>query len=317
MSRWVDRSQGIAGAVLTACIGDALGAPYEGDPEFGALVATGPVSDYHRRIRYEPGAYSGGSELLLIQISAIANNPDRWQEDTADRLCRWVLQGARAGLTTQAAVVRLRSGKSWTESGIVRGPQGTAGLMRSAGAALASAGDPVLAAELAREACLITHRWPESLRASRTLGYSLASLVSGGHHHPYDAIAEGCRLAGPGLMTERVLRAIELAQGTTEDGAAVAELGRGGHVHESFPTAVYFAVKYAGDIPTTLSHCAWRTSQGDTDSICFLAGLVAGATAGVSGVPSYWLSALRRRELLQRAALKLHLARGIKAAGVA
>lgn len=316
MNKWVDTSQGIAGAVLAASIGGALGAPYEGDPEFGALVATRPVIDYRPRIRYEPGSYSGGSELLLIQISGIVNASDRWQEDTAERLCGWVLQGARAGLTTQAAVVRLRSDKPWTESGVERGPQGTAGLMRSAAAALASADDPCAAAELAREACLITHRWVESLTAARILGYALASLVSSEGVHPYDAVNEACRRAGPGLMAQRVYRALELAEGPATDEGAVAELGKSSHVHEAFPVAVYFAVKYAGDIATTLSHCAWRTSQGDTDSICFLAGLIAGATAGTIGIPGAWLSALRHRELLQRAALKLQLCPQIRTAGV-
>ena len=117
-------------------------------------------------------------------------------------------------------------------------------------------------------------------------------------------------------MAQRVYRALELAEGPATDEGAVAELGKSSHVHEAFPVAVYFAVKYAGDIATTLSHCAWRTSQGDTDSICFLAGLIAGAKAGTTGIPSTWLSALRRRELLQRASLKLHLSPQIRTAGV-
>jgi ADP-ribosylglycohydrolase len=315
MSRWVDPSQSIAGAVLAASVGDALGAPFEFSPEFGGLVADGPVTDYQPRIRHEPGSYSGGSELLLIQTSAIVNTAHRWQEDTGHRLSRWVVQGARAGLTTQAAVVRLRSGKPWTESGIEKGPQGTAGLLRSAAAALVSTDDPRHAADLAREACLITHRWRESLSAARTLGYCLAALVSDPLLHPHDALIDGCGLAGPGQMGQLVRRALELAEGDVADDVAVLELGKSSHVHEAFPTAVYFAVKYAGDVPTALSHCAWRTSQGDTDSICFLAGLIAGATVGVAGIPSPWLSDLTRRELLQRAALKLHLAKGIRTQG--
>lgn len=306
MSIRVQKSQKIAGAVVGAAVGDALGVPYENEPETGALVAEGPVTEFVGWHRNQPGTYAGDTELFVVQASAIIAQPERWQQETMERLCRWVEQGGTLAHTTAMAVVRVRSGEPWYAAGITEGPQGVAGVVRGAAAALAAVDDPRRAAEAAAEACSLTHKWPPSLGGARLLGHALSTLINCDDCHPFDAVADALSVYGEGVMGERARLALALVDSATSDADAVAALGRGNWITECLPSAIYFAAKYGGDFPRTISYCVWRCAGGDTDSIAFLAGLMAGAAAGLAGIPSPWLNGLRRRELLQRCALRLH-----------
>ena len=103
-------------------------------------------------------------------------------------------------------------------------------------------------------------------------------------------------------------KALELAGEDLDDLDAIHELGMGWVGDEALAIAVYCAVRHQGDIDATL--IAAVNHSGDSDSTGAIAGNIAGARAGFSGIPEKYLDRLELRDLILELADDLWLSDG-------
>ena len=91
-------------------------------------------------------------------------------------------------------------------------------------------------------------------------------------------------------------KAADLANGSKADLDAVHLLGEGWVGEEALAIAVYCALRHEGDFDATL--IAAVNHKGDSDSTGAIAGNIAGAQAGLSGIPAKYTENLELRDLI-------------------
>ena len=91
-------------------------------------------------------------------------------------------------------------------------------------------------------------------------------------------------------------KAVDLANGDTDDVKAIHQLGEGWVGDEALAIAVYCALRYSGDIDRTL--IAAVNHNGDSDSTGAIAGNIVGAQVGLSGIPAKYTEKLELKDLI-------------------
>ncbi|EAR26242.1 hypothetical protein A20C1_10184 [marine actinobacterium PHSC20C1] len=307
----------ILGALATAMIGDALGAPTEQRSirEIRELFG-GRVEEF-----FEPPAdspYSKGrkaaqitddsSQMLMLAQVFIDNDGEITARDVANMVLKWSENPAYfphfAGPSTRRAVEALRNGADPETIG-AEGRETTmgtsnGGAMRVAPAGLVHPGDVEGAVKAAAITCQPSHftnvgvagagaiaaAVAVALRDNATMTEVVRAAREGARQGAIIGGANGRDSAGASVVA-RIDQAVAIAMTSNDLDEAVARIadsvGSGLHAAEAVPAAIGCFVAAGGDPWWTVVAAA--NIGDDTDTVACMAGSIAGAFSGFERVP--------------------------------
>lgn len=293
-------------ATLVGCaIGDALGNPFEMKPMASPLLKEwdGLFKKGGTFWKGEPGQYTDDTLMSIALAASIIEKQGFDPEHVAQAYLNWYNTGNTRGIgtTTAGAMMHLKIGASWQESGATHnhdgrptGGNGTA--MRASPIGLWYRKDPKGLLESAMLDASITHNSFEPKMGSVAVALGVAMLANG-TYAPRDLTAEVADVVADSEVKEKLLLAQELIDDEVEHFAALARIGSGGYVPEtvgaafyclgatsSFKDAVVLAVK----------------AGGDTDTTAAVAGALAGTYYGLDDIDSEYKDKVENFSLLQQ-----------------
>jgi ADP-ribosylglycohydrolase len=161
----------------------------------------------------------------------------------------------------------------------------------------------------------ITHTDPKAMIGALAVARLAAWAVEHDANHPPSIEEVSDLLVQPGVDEPQWQRlACETREGFSA-GLSVSEFaaklglenGVTGYICHTVPVAIYAWLRHYGDFRSTVE--AVLDCGGDTDTVGAIAGALAGATVGMSGIPVSWLDGIvdwpRSVRLLQRVAERL------------
>jgi ADP-ribosylglycohydrolase len=301
----------IAGSLMAAAIGDALGAPTEGcsraaiTHRYGGLVRDfQPHAADASAVGLRPGEATDDTSQLLAFARALITcsgelDAARWTAVLRD----WLLTSPKARLAGPSTKRLLHSGEErpsgWLDDATVGATNGAA--MRVAPAGLVCPGDVERAVGVAWVCCQPTHDTQVAAAAAGAIAGGVAvALTSRGD---LAAVVGACRRGaqlGEALgrregrqvparsVADQIELAVSAAAGTPGLEIALdqiaARVGTSGLAVESIPAAIGVLVAARGQPYEAI--VAGASIGGDCDTIASMAGALAGAFRGLEGIPT-------------------------------
>jgi poly(ADP-ribose) glycohydrolase ARH3 len=288
------------GALLGTALGDAVGAPFEGqrrvDPgEVEAWLASDDelvwTDDTAMTIGLARSLRARGGTVDLQHLGdtfAAAFRAEPWRGYGAGP--PRIFAAAARGASYVEAAAALFGGT---------GSYGNGAAMRAAPAAIVGGGDLELVAAIARAQARVTHAHPLGQDGAALLALSVAAVATDRGDDPAVAIAATL----DHLETRELHAATEAALllGPTAAPTSIArQLGNGIAALEAVPAAIAAFLGAADDPRAVLVRAV--TIGGDTDTIAAMAGALAGTRVGASVLPADLLDRLEARDdLIHRA----------------
>lgn len=274
----VDRARGV---LVGLAVGDALGAPVEFEPpaairgrraELFALPGGGSFG-------WAPGEFTDDTQMALVLASHLRARGGQLDQDAlAHEFARWAQNAADVGNQTRAVLGAVTRGERWQDAvrSLAPDAEGNGSLMRVAPVALASA-SLESALELAAAQSVVTHPNATCVAACQFLARLLWAALATGE---LDVSA-----AAANLRVESVQRAVAASRETGEPAMS-------GWVLHTL-TGALWAVRGASSFEDAL----WRAVAlgHDADTVGAVAGALAGARWGMSGIPDFLSARLQSR----------------------
>ena len=286
-----------AGALVGLAVGDALGATLEFSerdtfPLHTELTGGGPFN-------VPRGAWTDDASMALCLAESLVAKGGLNPGDVMDRLCAWWLKGENSvtghcfdiGLTTRDALARFRANGQPFAGVPDPDTAGNGSLVRVAPVAIFRQGWSRAAVIEASEQSRLTHAAAECVEACELLAhYMTRALIGCGG----DLSLEPLEWLGE----SRIAR---IASGEWRGKArgAIRSSGYVVHTLEAALWAVAQAESFEGAVIAAVN------LGDDSDSVGAVAGQLAGAIWGLSGIPDRWLGPLAWRERIEVLALKL------------
>ncbi len=296
-SRLESYSMNKIGTLVGCAIGDALGNPFEMKPAASPLLQRwdGLFKAGGTFWKGMAGQYTDDTLMsIALSTSLIAQNGFN-PEDVAKEYLAWYESGNTRGIgsTTAGAMVNLKLGANWQESGLTRsfdgkpaGGNGTA--MRAAPLGLAYRHDLGRLLEVAMQDASITHNALEPKMGSIAVALGTALLSMG----DVPVVKHSAMGAFPGVinvisetecvLTEKMKLAYSLWQEEVPPRQALAQIGTSGYVPETVAAAFYCLAA-----TENFKDCVVMAVRagGDTDTTAAVAGALAGTYYGLEGIP--------------------------------
>lgn len=274
------------GALVGVAVGDALGAPFEGYPRVSMEQLQDVVAG-HDLLRYtDDTAMTIGLARSLLDRGGFdgphlaATFTDQYRAEP------WrgygegpphVFGMLEAGVAWDEAAKRLFGGQ---------GSLGNGGAMRVAPAALAAFPDLDRTARIARDSARVTHAHHLGMEGAAFQASAISLLLQGVGSEGAQAVVAALQphVRSP-VFRERLDRVAALPPdpGPQE---VVARFGNGITALESVPTALAACLLHLDSFRDAV--CFAISLGGDTDTIGAMAGALAGAHHGESGIPMAW-----------------------------
>jgi ADP-ribosyl-[dinitrogen reductase] hydrolase len=283
------------GALVGLAVGDAVGTTLEfrakpSRPILTDMVGGGPF-------KLKPGQWTDDTAMALALADWLANDPDLDPAELASRFVRWYEDGEYSctgtcfdiGNATRAALDRfVESGEPLAGSTNPR-TAGNGALMRLSPVAIRYWTDRERLAEIAKLQTLTTHGAEECVDTSIRFAGLLADVISG---KPLSNALRGDLISGIGSNWRGAHRNRIQGTGYVVDclNAALWAVSR----TTSFRSAILLAANLGDDADTTAA----------------VAGQLAGAVYGLSGIPKEWLERLAWRQRIESLADQLFKAGG-------
>lgn len=284
MARWVSsasRADRFTGALLGVAVGDALGAPYEGLTAADVFFMFGSAASLTSNPSGDELRYTDDTEMTIGVAEALADDgeiraarlvrafaenyhPDRGYGEGA----RKVLHAMCTGGDHAAVAAHLFPGGSFGNGAAMR--------VAPVGLLFADSFDTVW--EQARLSALPTHTHPLGIEGAQVLALAVAWAVRATEFDRKALYRELLARATTEEFRWHLSFAAKLKPSDPLHG-----LGSTLHAHRSVVTAIAcFAAS-----PTSFEHvCARAIGLGDdTDTLCAMAGALAGAFAGGGAIP--------------------------------
>ena len=292
-----DRSQGGArdravGALLGLAIGDALGTTleFEAKPTYAVLqdiVGCGPFD-------LRAGEWTDDTSMALALADSLLHDPALDPHDLMGRFVSWKRDGNYSctgacfdiGNATRASLEQFMRDGNPIAGSVAADASGNGALMRLAPVAIRHWRHRDALQRVAVLQTRTTHGAPATVAASLALGGMLAQAIGG---EPLPSI-----LASPDAAIEGGWKNLPRA---AVEGS--------GHVTRSLQAAIW-AVSRSTDFRSAVLLAA--NLGDDADTTAAIAGQLAGATYGATGIPGAWLAGLAWRDRLETAATDLFTA---------
>ena len=286
--------------VLKACLlggalGDSIGLPSEGmTARRIARLRPGPL---RQALVFGKGMVSDDTEHAVMTLLSLMDHDGDSRKFSAALACRlrWWLASVPAGigLATARSLVKLWLGFKPAHSGVYSAGNGP--LMRT----------PVIGAwfgdesekrnEFVRASTLITHRDPRATEAAQMVAHTVALVATGTWSE--DEILERLQtdITSDDLrMRFQKLRECLGAGESVEDYANSISKKPGfvsGFAPDTACVAIYAWLRHRGDFRMTVESVV--KAGGDTDTVGFVAGSIAGVECGPDHLVPDWLANLR------------------------
>lgn len=282
------------GSLVGLAVGDAVGTTLEFKgrdtyPVLTDMIGGGPFA-------LKPGEWTDDTSMALALAASLLNTDPFDAEDLMRRFVQWRDEGAYSsngrcfdiGITVSGALQRWKRTSDPIAGDTDPQTAGNGSLMRLAPVALRHWNDREALRKVAAQQSLTTHGAAEAVSAC--VGF--ADMLS-------DAIE--------GLPRSQVLRPssgayatrIEAILGGSWRGKAREEIRASGYVAHSLEAAIW-SVGRTGDFRSAILIAA--NLGEDADTTAAIAGQLAGALYGYSGIPSEWLAKLAKRSEIEAAA---------------
>lgn len=284
------------GCLAGLAIGDALGTTVE----FSPRGSFDPITDIlgGGPFKLQAGQWTDDTSMALCLADSLLARGTLEARDLMDRFVRWWVEGYNSptgtcfdiGATTRAALDRYRrSGDPMAGSRDARSA-GNGSIMRLAPVAIRWFHDPVRAMAMARLQGATTHAAAEAVDACALLADILASAIAGA---PKAAALD--RPADPAWAPK--IQAIARGEWRSK---TRAQIRSSGYVVDTLEAALWCTDR-AGDFEGAVLLAA--NLGEDADTVAAVTGQIAGALAGLSGIPGRWLDRLAwRAEIVAKAA---------------
>lgn len=303
-----DRADRIRGGVVGVLVGDAFGVPYEFSaadrlPPLEQLAMT-PPPGWPRAHDVPDGTWSDDGAQTLALLDSLLDHGTLDPQDFAQRLLQWRDEGRYAvdsrvfdiGIATARALEHVAAGVPTTECGLDGDrDNGNGSLMRALPLALLSSGDDARLITDAVAQSSVTHRHPRTLACVAYYCLWATELLEGQDSVlAWDAALARFEAAAPSQLrrefSSSVLSELDApVQGT-------------GYVVHSLLAARWLLATF-DDYADVLRHAV--ALGDDTDTTAAIAGGLAGARAGLGGIPAQWRGSLRGRDILDPILAKL------------
>jgi ADP-ribosyl-[dinitrogen reductase] hydrolase len=288
------RAHRVAGALIGTAVGDALGAPFEFGPpgRFSARFpspARGVKTEMcgGGSLGWEPGEFTDDTQMALLVATSLVDRGGLDEADVFDRFRTW-LQAGPPDVGNQTRAV-LGSGRPWdvaaashfAESGHAAG---NGSLMRTTPAAIRFSREGQTATmDAARRISALTHGDPSTGEGCAIFHELVRVALDGGD--PLAALPATLELVDP---EHREKWATVLAPDWTPDQATE----RNGAAWPTLGSAVW-ALRHGRDFAEVMRLVI--DLGGDTDTVAAVAGGLAGAVFGITGIPMRWTSVVHGR----------------------
>lgn len=286
------------GALLGLAVGDAIGTTLEFKPKdrywpIDDMLGGGPF-------RLKAGEWTDDTSMAFALGESLLSHDPFDEKDLMQRFCAWADKGEYShsgtcfdiGITVSGALARFRKTGNPVAGSTDPQSAGNGSLMRLAPVPIRFAFDPEKLKEVARRQSCTTHGADEAVEACAAYAGLIAEAIRGGRKDDVlsprswpgpERVAAAMRMETPGWSRERV---------------------RGsGYVIHSLEAALW-AVGNAGDYREAVLLAA--NLGEDADTTAAIAGQLAGALWGASGIPQEWLARLAWADRITDLADRLH-----------
>jgi ADP-ribosylglycohydrolase len=310
----------VLGCMLTAAMGDAIGAPSEAlsrveiAEKFGGPLTTFEDSsdNYYARGNITGEVTDDASQMYEMAKAVVKTKGDLSVDAAAQALITWSKSYPKyyprnAGPTTSLVINDLIAGKDPTEVGRVgktygRGTSNGAA-MRVAAAGLCSPNDLEKAIKTAIIMTMPSHGTQHAYAGASAIacGISKAMMPDANIYSVLKACIYGAengekigmseaRIASGSSLFPKILKAVEISLSSHSIEEALAllekEIGNDGSIQVSVSVAIGIFAAAGGNPEATILGGA--NIGGDTDTIACIAGMLAGAYSGYSKLPGDW-----------------------------
>jgi len=298
----MDEIERFRGALLGLACGDAVGTTVEFMPRGSFAPVTdmlggGPFS-------LAAGKWTDDTSMALCLAESLIQMGRCDPADQMARYANWYEWGYWSstgicfdiGITTKGAIHQfLLTGEALAGSSDPEAA-GNGSLMRLAPVAMRFGHDEQLVQDMAALSSQTTHAAAECLDSCRVFAVALSRALRG---LPKERILD---LAGLPIESAKI-RAIAAADHTVKP---VGQIMGSGYVADSLEAALWCFARHNNFRDTILE----AVNLGDdTDTTAAIAGQLAGATYGVTGIPSSWIDRLHLAQEITSLADALHRAR--------
>lgn len=301
----MDLKEKFKGALVGGAVGDALGAPYEGQPRESLLAAKLRLTEFVRMGGYPLGQFTDDTQLTLV----LAESLIRFGRVDGDQLGRsmselWVDQRiVGPGRATTASMRRLLDGVPWQEAGAGPGEAGNGAAMRAGPMGLWHFDRTEELVRDTVEVSRITHRDDRAVAGAVAMAGAVAHVLRQPKVVPDVFVREVGELAGrvhAGLG--EAIGELERLQGLPEKDALpwIASSGAeevppadiyhgiSGYVFPTVLAVFYFFLRYHEDFEICL--CETIRAGGDVDTTAAMVGTLFGAHHGYDALPRHLAS---------------------------
>ncbi len=232
--------------------------------------------------------------MTLLSLHESNGDPDLFAKALAKRL-RWWLAGIPAGVgfATVRSILKLWLGFSPGKSGVWSAGNGP--MMRAAVIGAYFAKDPAKRQSFTEVSTRITHRDPRADEAARMIA-DAAALACAGEEDEGKIL----RSLGSLIRSEEMKERFAVLHASLAGGEAASvfanRIGRkegfvSGFAPDSAAVALYAWLRHRRDFRSTIESVV--RAGGDTDTVAFIAGSLAGIDCGPQGMPQHWIEGLR------------------------
>ena len=295
------------GTLVGCAIGDALGNPFEmKSAKSPALLEwDGNFKEGGTFWHGQPGQYTDDTLMSMCLAASLIEHQGFNPEDVSKKYLTWMESGNTRGIggTTSSALLRVKLGAHYTESGLTHNPDGTpvggnGTAMRASPIGLAYRHNLPELLAVAMEDASITHNSLEPKMGSVAVALGTA-LLANKTSSPQSIAYKLTDILADSIVKEKIL----LAQKWLEQGIdlceiadeALAEIGTNGYVPETVGAA-FFCLGATHNFRDCVVMAV--RGGGDTDTTAAIAGAMAASYYGIEGIPEEYLS-VENRELLQ------------------
>lgn len=292
-------------ATLVGCaIGDALGNPFEMKPAASPALKgwDGLFKAGGTFWKGEAGQYTDDTLMSMALAASLIEKGGFDPEHVAANYLSWYDSGNTRGIgtTTAGAMVNLKLGASWQESGLKKtieglpaGGNGTA--MRASPIGLYYRKDPEKLIESAMLDASITHNAFEPKMGSIAVALATAMFAEG-REDVIEVFEDVVEVLADSEVKEKLVLAINHIDFKTDNFEALAEIGVSGYVPETVGAAFYClgaTTNFKDAVVLAVK------AGGDTDTTAAIVGAMAGTLYGLDGIPSEYKDKVENFEILQ------------------
>jgi poly(ADP-ribose) glycohydrolase ARH3 len=298
-----DANDRFRGTLLGTAVGDALGAPFEGQHQVDPARLEAWAHDQ------APLRWTDDTHMTIGVAESLLQRSGFDQGHMAQHLAKiWRAEPWRGyGAGPPQVFTAMATGVPWRQAASAlfggQGSHGNGAAMRVAPTALLTAPDLKRAQALARASAQLTHTHELGQQGAALQACTAAWLLdadpASAHTDPIAfaaALLAAVRPTAPAPQYQQRLDALAQGVGHWSTQEAVAALGTGVQAVESVPAALFALLRHPSSFADAVSLAV--SLGGDTDTIAAMTGALAGALLGASAIPAAWQARLEQADRL-------------------